>query len=539
MVATAHPAASRIALEALQSGGTAVDAAVAAQAALTLVEPQSSGIGGGAFLVYYSAKDHRLTTFDGRETAPAGIRPDVFLDPTTGRPKMLLDAIVGGSSVGVPGVLRMLELAQKRHGSLPWERLFAPAIKLAQQGFVVSPRLARQLAEDKFLKNNPTAAAYFYHPDGSPRQAGEILVNLPLADTLSRVAQGGADAFYHGDIADAVAAAVQHATSNPGSMTPADLAAYQAVERPAICLRYRVFTVCGMGPPTSGGVATLQILGMLSHFDMSRYGSETADAVQLMTEASRLAFADREKFLADPDFVSVPVAGLLDPGYLEQRAALIHPDSSIGMAVAGNPPGGGHSGGAAGDAAELSATSHIAIIDSDGNVASMTTSVEAVFGSRQMVRGFILNNELTDFSFVPQVNGIAVANRVEPRKRPRSSMSPTIVFDEQGQVLAAVGSAGGSHIIGYVLKTLIAMLDWHQDPQRASNLPNVTNLNGPTELEADTPLVALLPALESRGDVVKITPLESGLDGIGIVASLGLLVGGVDRRREGLVLGGP
>ncbi|MEE8188363.1 MAG: gamma-glutamyltransferase [Kiloniellales bacterium] len=530
MIAAANPLAARTGLEVLREGGSAVDAAIAAQLVLNLVEPQSSGIGGGAFLLHYDATENKITAYDGRETAPAAATPGLFLTPG-GEPMKFWDAVVGGRSVGVPGLLAMLELAHKDQGRLPWARLFQPAIGLAEQGFAVSPRLAGLIAKDKYLKTFPATAAYFHGADGSPHPAGQRLANPAFAQTLKRIAKGGAEAFYNGPIAREIVAAVTGAGRNPGAMTLADLAGYEAKRRDAVCAPYRSFRVCGMGPPSSGAVAVLQTLGILQSFDLPALAPNSAEAVHLIAEAGRLAFADRNLFLADSDFVPVPVARLLDPAYLARRARAISPVKTLGKAAPGLPA----QNGAMPAQADPPATSHLVVVDGAGNIVSMTTSIESAFGSRLMVGGFMLNNELTDFSFRPEAEGRPVANRVEPGKRPRSSMSPTLVFGADGRPVLALGSPGGSRIIGYVLQTLVAVLDWGLDIQAAVELPHAVNRNGPTDLEEGTALTALKPALEALGHEVRLRKLTSGLHGIAITAHG--LEGGADPRREGVALG--
>ncbi len=539
MISAANPLAAEAGLEMLRAGGSAVDAAIAAQMVLNLVEPQSSGIGGGGFMLHFSAASGEITAYDGRETAPAAANPYMFLDGR-GQPREFYDAVVGGLSVGVPGLLRMLEAAHRDHGRLPWSKLFEPAIGLAREGFRVSERLHRLIAGDQHLGTLAEAAAYFHDEGGNPLAAGSLLLNEPLAETLEEIASNGADAFYGGPMARDIAAAIVGAERNPGTMTEADLAAYRAIKREPVCLFYRVWLVCGMGPPSSGGITTLQILGILQSFDLAALapdaeGAIGAQAIHLIAEASRLAFADRNTYIADPDFIPVPTAGMLDPGYLEMRAGEISSERTMGEAYPGMPgvgvwlrPGGG-------EPQRGVSTSHLSVIDGEGNALSMTTSIESAFGSRLMVRGFLLNNQLTDFSFLPNQDGAPVANRPEAGKRPRSSMAPTLVFDAQGRVALAVGSPGGSRIIGYVAKAVIAALDWNLDVQQAVDLPNFVNRNGPTELESGTPLENLKGALEALGHEVRLKAMTSGLHAV-MVSDDGL-TGSADPRREGVALG--
>ena len=533
MVVAANPLAASVGLEMLRQGGTAVDAAVAVQMVLTLVEPQSSGIGGGGFLLHYDAKTETLTTFDGRETAPAAATPDMFLH-ADGTPMEFDEAVVGGLSVGVPGVLRLLELAHREHGRLPWARLFEPAIKLAEEGFAVSPRLHALLAEDEHLKRLPAAAAYFYQADGAPYPVGTKLRNPALAETLRLIASEGAAAFYEGRIGRDVAAAVTSSPLQPGRMNLADIKAYEAKEREPVCAPYRRWRVCGMGPPSSGGIAVLQMLRLLERFDLAAVAPDGAEAVHLFAQAGRLAFADRDRYVADPDKVTVPTAQLLAEPYLKERSQLIPADRDLGKATAGELKQ--QTGWAVPmPQFEPVLTSQVSIVDAEGNAVSFTTTIEGPFGSRLFVDGFLLNNELTDFAFQPERDGKPVANRVEPGKRPRSSMAPTMVFDQEGRLLLVTGSPGASSIIPYVAKTLIAVLDWKMDPQAAADLPNFGNRNGATELEKGSPLEALAPALQAMGHEVKITPMTSGLAVIAVTPD-GLL-GGADSRREGVAVG--
>jgi len=541
MVAAANPHAAKAGLAVLRAGGSAVDAAIAMQMVLTLVEPQSSGIGGGAFLVHYipgkpdEDLDPVFHAYDGRETAPAVATDALFLN-ALGRPLPFRMRQVGGRGVGVPGTLRMLEMAHKRHGKLPWIRLFDHVILLAEKGFPVSPRLHAMIKRDEQLKNFPAARRYFYTADGEPLPVGTILRNPELTATLRRIATGGADAFYEGPIAEDIASAVRNSDWLPAEMTAHDLARYRAKDRRILCRPYRQWRVCGMPPPTSGGIATLQILGLLEQFDLSRLRPGSVQAVHLISEASRLAFADRNFYVADPDFVSVPTDGLLDPDYLRGRARRISANSSMSTALPGVPPRIAWRGRAPDDGDERPiSTSHLSVVDAEGNAVAMTTSVGMPFGSRLMVRGFMLNDELTDFAAIPVRHGLQVANRPGPLKRPRSSMSPTIVTDQQGRLVMTLGSPGGSNIIGYVTKTLIAALDWNLPLQDAIALPHHINKNGRTELEQGTVLEKIAPALEKLGHDVRFSPKTSGLQGIRVVP--GGLEGGADPRREGLVIG--
>ena len=537
MVAVAHPAAARVGLDILRQGGSAVDAAIAMQMVLTLIEPQASGIGGGGFLLSYTADGKKLESYDGREKAPAAAAGDMFLGPD-GQPRPFRDVMPGGLSVGVPGIVRMLELAHLEHGKLPWRNLFLPAIRMAEDGFEISPRLARQIAEDELLSQQPTTKAYFFHADGQPLTAGTKVRNPALAKTLRAVAEGGADAVYKGAIAKAIAEAVATATPRSGQMTLDDLAAYRAQKRPVPCLDYRDSKVCSMGPPSSGGVAVLQILGLLRRFDMSRLAPDGIAAVHLIAEASRLAFADRERYVGDPDFAPVPVERLLAPEYLAGRSGEINLGKSMGEAKPGRPADSALLGEAqiVSRFPEPLSTSHMSVIDQDGNAVSFTTSIEGPFGAHVMVGGFLLNNQLTDFAFSPAANGRPVANRVEAGKRPRSSMAPTLVFDRKtGDLTAVLGSPGGPNIIGYVTQALIGLIDWHQDPYTAIATPHILNRNGPTLVEAGRDLEPLVTELEALGHKVKVQELESGANVI--VVRDGQLIGAGDPRREGVALG--
>jgi len=534
MIAAANPLAAAAGAAMLRAGGDAVDATIAAQLVLGLVEPQSSGLGGGAFVVHWDAAARRLTTLDGRETAPLAATPELFLDGK-GEPMPFPDAVVGGRSVGTPGTPRLLETLHRRFGRLPWPRLFDPAIRLADAGFAVSPRLARLIAgEAATLKRHPATAAYFLTPDGAPLAAGTVLTNPDYAATLRALAAGGADAFYAGPIAEDVVATVREAASNPGLLSLDDLALYRVKERPAVCGAYRAYEVCGMGPPSSGGIAVAEILGLLAPYDLAALGPASPQAWRLVADASRLAFADRERFVADPDFVPVPAKGLLEPGYLKARAEFLNGSTALSTVAPGEPKWSHARALSDGDAPEIPSTSHLVVVDADGDVVSMTTTIEAGFGSRLMVRGFLLNNELTDFSFRTHKDGVPVANRVEPMKRPRSSMAPTIVMKD-GRPVLALGSPGGSQIIGYVVKTLVAHLDWQMDLAAAIAAPNVLSRFGPVEIEAGTAATTMKPALEAMGFAVKEMEMSSGVQAIAIGPDG--LVGAADPRREGVAVG--
>ena len=548
LVATAHPQASEAARAMLRAGGTALDAAVAAQAMLTLVEPQSSGIGGGAFLLH--AGDGSVQAWDGRETAPAAATEDLLLG-ADGKPLPFLAAAVGGRAVGVPGVLRMLEAAHRRHGRLPWAQLFEPAIQAAETGFAVSERLQRQLASDEPLKRDPLARAYFLDAQGRPPAVGQRLRNPALAAVLRRVAREGADALHRGPVAADIVARVRAHTSNPGRLTPSDLADYQPRQREPLCTAWRArWRVCGMPPPSSGHLALMQILGLLEQLPvpaapLDRQGLPSPDWLHVYTEAGRLAYADRAQYVADPDFVPAPAgrwSALLEPAYLRQRAALVGP-RSLRRATAGQPDGAPQAFAPMAEQPETG-TSHLSIVDAQGRAVAMTTSIEAVFGARLMSDGgtglpggFLLNNQLTDFSALPRdADGRPVANRVQPGKRPRSSMSPTLVFDARsGALVASLGSPLGAAIPHLVAKTLIAHQVWGLDLQSAINLPNVATFNGPTLLETGRFPAATVQALKDRGHEVIENDLASGLQGI--VRTPQGWAGAADPRREGRVLG--
>ena len=532
MVAAANPLAAEAGRAILRAGGSAVDAAVAVQLVLNLVEPQSSGIGGGAFLLHWHEARRSLVALDGRETAPAAAKPDRFL--RDGKPMRFAEAVVGGRSVGVPGTVKLLEEAHRRFGRLPWKQVIEPAIRLAEDGFAISPRLAGLLARETNLAKDPRAAAYFYEADGRPKAEGTVLRNPAFARTLRAIAESGATAFYEGAVAEDIVKTVIGHPANPGDIALADLAGYRVEERAPVCGAYRVWRICGMGPPSSGALAVQQMLGILEGQDLRRMGPG-AEAAHWIAEAGRLAFADRNLYVADPAFVSVPTPGMTDAAYLRARAGLIDPARSMGRAKAGEPPNR-RAGLMAPSEGVENGTSHISVVDGDGNAVSMTTTIEDGFGARLMTEGgFLLNNELTDVSFVPEEDGKPVANRVEGGKRPRSSMAPTIVFDAHGRLYAVVGSPGGSQIIGYVAKTLIALLDWRMDPQAAVDFGNFGSRNGPTELEAGTEAEAWKAGLEAKGHEVRLIPMTSGIQAI-VKAPEGFL-GGADGRREGVAIG--
>ena len=558
-VAAANPLATQAGFDMLKAGGSAVDAAIAVQMVLGLVEPQSSGLGGGAFLLHGTAGDGatanaKVQAFDGRETAPAAATEDMLLN-ADGQPLAFHAAVVGGRSVGTPGVLRMLAQAHAQHGKLPWAKLFEPAMALANQGFAISPRLHAQLKADAYLRLDASARAYFYQANGEPHAIGHVLRNPELAVVLQRIASEGVQAFYSGEVAEAMVRKVQQHPSNPGRLALSDLANYQAKERTPVCFDHaaasRVYRVCGFPPPSSGAIAMGQILGMLQHTPASLMSSPTEAVdgapdprwLHLYTEASRLAFADRALYVADPDFAPAPSGewqSLLAPAYLRERAKLIRP-TAMPQALPGVPVRAQRSSFAPMVEQPEYGTSHISIVDGYGNALAMTTTIEDAFGSRQMVKGFLLNNELTDFSFAPRdAQGRLVANRVQPNKRPRSSMSPTLVFDKAtGQLVMSVGSPGGAMIIHFTAKTLVGVLNWGLSPQQAIALPNFGSVGGPLVLEGGRFAPATLAALRERGHEVRELALTSGLQAVVKQNRNGqnVWVSGADPRREGEVMG--
>lgn len=529
MIATANPLASQAGEAMLARGGSAVDAVIAAQLVLNLAEPQSSGIGGGAFMLHYDAGSHELVTYDSRETAPASARPDRFL--RDGKPIPFAEAVNNGRAVATPGLLRGLALAHADHGRLPWAELFAPAIALAEQGFAVSPRLHTLIKDSPQLAAQPAAARYFLDGQGKPWPVGHVLRNPEFARLLRRIAQEGPDAFYQGQVARDIVAAVR-GHPQPGDLSEADLAGYRAVRREPVCGRYRGYRLCGPPPPSSGPLAVLQILGQLEPYRLS--GAQSLRTVHYFAESGRLAFADRDFYVADPQFVDVPVAAMLDPAYLRKRAALIHPERSMKQALPGDPAGL-LLARARDDAFEVPSTTHLVAVDAQGDVVSMTSTIESAFGSKIFVHGFLLNNEMTDFSSSwRDPEGRLVANRIEAGKRPRSSMAPMIVF-RSGKPWLALGSPGGSAIINYVAKTLVGVIDGGLDIQAAIDMPNMGSRNRATELERGSALQALAPGLRALGHEVKLVDFPSGVQGI--MLREGLLEGGADPRREGVALG--
>lgn len=532
MIAAANPLAVEAGADVLRAGGSAADAMVAVQAVLGLVEPQSSGLGGGAFLVWYDAATGTVTTLDGRETAPMSITPTMFQDES-GEPLGFWDAVVGGLSVGTPGTPQLMADAHRRWGRANWAGLFDPAIALANDGFVVSDRLAGSIANDTDrLGTFPATTAYFF-PGGEPLAAGTTITNAAYADTLQQIADHGVSAFYTGPIAEDIVATVRSAPGNPGHLSMDDMDLYRVIERPAVCVDYRGADVCGMGPPSSGALTVGQILGMLGSYDLAEYGPDDAESWRLIGDASRLAFADRGRYMADSDYVPMPTEGLVAPQYLSERAALLTRDSALEDVGPGSPDWDHAMLWADDESIELPSTSHISIVDADGNALSMTTTIENGFGSRLFVRGFLLNNELTDFSFRTNANGYPIANRIEPGKRPRSSMSPTIVMQDGAPILV-IGSPGGSRIIGYVAQAIIAHLDWGMDVQQAVAMPHLVNRFGTFDVEDGTTATDFVDALSNMGFEVNARGLNSGLHAIAVGD---MLEGGADPRREGIALG--
>jgi gamma-glutamyltranspeptidase / glutathione hydrolase len=534
MVVAAHPLAAEAGLAMLRKGGTAIDAGIAAQMVLNLVEPQSSGIGGGAFMLYWDAAARTLASYDGRETAPAAAAPELFLD-ADGKPVSRETAIASGLSVGVPGVLAALKLMHDKYGKLPWAELFRPAIELARDGFSVSPRLATSIGHMNPASFTPEARAYFFDEQGRPWPTGYALKNPALADTLAIIARDSTEPFYQGDIASDIVRAVQNDPRKPGALTVVDLANYRAKERDPVCVPYRDHRVCGAGPVSSGAVAVGQTLGLVAPFDLGATPFQL-NAAHVIAEAERLAFADRARYLADPDFVDVPVDGLLDPAYLAERRKLIDPNRAQAEVTAGSPPNAKQGAFGADGTKERGGTSQVSVVDDEGDAFSMTTSIENAFGARTMVRGFLLNNQLTDFSFLPvDDQGRPVANRVEGGKRPRSSMDPTMVFGRGGGLAYVLGSPGGPAIILFNLKSIIALIDWRLDAASASALVNLGSTEDTLLIEPGAEWDGLAAGLAAMGHQVRRIPLTSGEHIIAVTPDG--LEGGADPRREGVALG--
>ncbi|MFB2539680.1 MULTISPECIES: gamma-glutamyltransferase [unclassified Acinetobacter] len=530
MVASGNPLATQAGYDILKRGGSAIDAMIAVQSTLGLVEPQSSGLGGGAFVVYWDNKNKKLTTFDGRETAPLAADEKLFLD-SEGKPLKFMDAVVGGRSVGTPSIPLLMQSLHQRYGQLSWSSLFQQPIHLAEKGFQVSPRMAQSIEQNQDSLQRFSNTKDYFFPNGKALQAGQILKNVEYAQSLKVLAKQGANPFYQGQYAKNIIKAVTESPSNAGVLSLQDLQQYRIIERQPVCADYRQYQVCGMDAPSSGGIAVGQIVGMLNQFDTQQLAKPSAYSLRVLGDASRLAFADRDYYVADPSFVNVPSQALLSADYLKQRADLIkHSDKALNEVKAGQL----EIQRATGKAIELPSTSHIVIVDAQGNVLSMTTSIENAFGSTVMANGYLLNNQLTDFSFEPNKDGIAVANRVEAGKRPRSSMSPTIVL-KNGEPYMAVGSPGGSRIIGYVAKTLMAHVDWGMDIQHAITMPNVLNRFGNYELEQNSSATQYVEDLKALGYKTDVRDLNSGVQGI--IIQKDSLIGGADPRREGKVMG--
>ena len=530
MVVTANPLASQVGHQMLRAGGSAADAAIATLLVLNVVEPQSSGIGGGAFAVVYGPSG--ITSFDARETAPAGATPDMFME--NGDTLPFFDGVLSGMSVGVPGLVRLMETLHAEHGRLSWAQLFEPAIAVAENGFEVSPRLAGLLERFGSRLNGTDAAALFF-PDGVALKSGDRLRQPALAATLRDIATNGADAFYSGAIATAIIEKAQ-AAPRPGSLSARDLETYRVLQRPAVCAPFIGFKICGMGPPSSGATTVGQILMLLDRFKPDELALDTPRLWHLFAEASRLTYADRGRYLADADFVNVPVKGLLDKGYIESRADQIPLSAaSTGRAKAGEPPWREGKLFAPDTQLDRPGTTHLSLIDSDGLAISLTASIETAFGSQRIAAGFLLNNQLTDFSFRPDRAGTPIANAVAPNKRPRSSMAPTIVL-EDGKPVILTGSPGGSRIPEYVAQNLIGMLMFELDPSEAAALPHVSQRNrGSVALEPGIP-DAVRDGLAEMGHDVEIRDMNSGVHTI-VIGADGKLIGGADPRREGLALG--
>lgn len=530
MVSAADPRAAEAGAEMLRQGGSAVDAAFATLLALNVVEPESSGIGGGGYLVYSEAGGAPVT-FDGRETAPHAATGTWFYR-SDGQPMEHSEAIPGGKSVGVPGNLRMMALAHRRYGKLPWSVLFQPAIRLARDGFKITPRLYGML--NQFRRTGAMSAearAIYYGPDGNPLPVGTVVKNPAFAAFLEGVAARGADSFYVGPNAQAIVATVNGSPLHPSQMTTGDIASYDAKPQPPVCGTYRGYKICGMGPSTSGGTTVFETLKQLERFDLSALGPNSPVAWHLIAESMRLAYADRDRYLGDMDYVSVPVAGLMDPAYLASRSALISPDKTIANVTAGNPPGAPKITCSAEPIPERG-TSHFVAVDAQGDVASETSTIESVFGSGLMVSGYYLNNELTDFNIVPDKDGCLTANRVEGGKRPRSSMSPTIVWGPDGHVRLAIGAAGGATIPAQVLKSIIGVIDWHLTAQQAIALPMIFAPGGDKVfVERGSHLETMIPQLKALGQDVQ--PMPAGFKANAIEWAGGRWVGAADPRSEG------
>jgi gamma-glutamyltranspeptidase/glutathione hydrolase len=530
LVVAAHPLAAEAGREILRLGGSAADAAIATAFVLGLVEPQSSGLGGGAYALSWNPQTRKVRAFDGRETAPAIAGPAWFLG-ADGRTMGLREAIASGCAVGAPGLVAVLARLHEREGRLPWARLVRPAQRLAREGFPVSPRLAAQLALPPGIEDREARALYF-DAEGRPFPVGHTLRNPRYADTLELIALKGPAAMQTGEVAAAIVARTREAAGRP-TLSLADLASYQAIEREALCANYRAYRICSMSPSSSGGSTVLAMLGILSRFDLAALRPVSAGSIHLFAEAGRLAYADRDRYLGDPAFVSVPLEGLLAPDYLAERAGHISLARSMVKAEAGLPRGAKAQASSA--SYPEAGTTHLSVVDGEGHAVSLTSSVEDAFGSRIWVKGFFLNNQLTDFSAPGPTPG-TVANAVGPRKRPRSSMSPTLVFDAEGKLFAVLGSAGGGAIINHVAETLVALIDWKLAPAEALALPRFGSRNGPTELEAGTRAEALADSLRALGHEVRVGPDPSGLHLV-VRDPRGGWLGAADPRRDGAARG--
>ncbi|MEO1168655.1 MAG: gamma-glutamyltransferase [Pseudomonadota bacterium] len=531
VVSAADPRAAEAGREILRAGGSATDAAMAMMLVLTVVEPQSSGIGGGGFFVRHDATNGTATTIDGRETAPSTATPELFLTEE-GEPMGFRQAVPGGRSIGIPGNMRLMAEAHGRWGRLDWERLFEPAIRHAEEGYAVNARMARFLGFFSEIWNDFPDTRAIYWEDGAPKEEGDIVRNPALADLLRRLASEGADAFYSGENVAAIQAAAANSAHNQTIIPTEDFTNYRAIERAPVCRAYRSYRVCGMGPPSSGATTVLQILALLERFDMGDLGAQSPEAWHLIGEAMRLAYADRAMYLGDMDFVSVPVEGLLDDAYIAERSALISADSAIGTYEAGTPPGSEVR--TAGRDGEIAGTTHFVAADSSGNVVTMTSTIEGPFGSQLVANGYFLNNELTDFDFTPERDGAPVANAVAPGKRPLSSMSPTLVYDADGQLILALGSAGGRRIIMHVAKTLIGVLDWGLPVDEAIALPNIYFGGDSLRIEQDTYLAEMQAELSQRSGLIVASNLTSKVNAIQWTGDGWL--GAADPRSPGVAL---
>ncbi|MEM7619981.1 MAG: gamma-glutamyltransferase [Pseudomonadota bacterium] len=533
MIVTANPYATRAGNYILEKGGSAVDAAIAAQLVLTLVEPQSSGIGGGGFLLHWDAKRKKISSYDGRETAPASFHEKTFLDDK-GQPRGFQDLVQSGLAIGVPGVVKLMEDVHRQHGKLPWKELFQPAIELAYNGFYVSPRLHNMLSRKPVEQFHPIARQYFYS-NGKAAQVGLRQRNQSLSRIFTTLANKGAHAFYHGDIAKMIVQRVKEISNDKNGMRLEDLMRYRVIKREPLCVSYRRYKICSMGPPSSGGVAIAQTLKLVEPYDMGLVPLNSK-ALHIISEAQKLSYADRKRYLADHDFVKVPVPGLLDQKYIDKRRRLIDLDETMTKALPGQPDFKKQSSFGIDATQERPGTTHLSVIDKDGNAVSMTSSVETAFGSKVLVNGFLLNSQLTDFSRKPvDENGTLIANRIAPGKRPRSTMAPTLIFDENHNLEAVLGSPGGSRIILYILKSIIALIDWKLDAQMAASLANFGSRNGPFEIEKDQLPPKALDDLRAKGHQIKMIPMVSGMHLI--LKQHGMLFSGIDPSREGAAMG--